>query len=81
MLDIFLCCCSSLPVLQSTVEADVVNVSEEGGMTDILSLQCQVSPGPQYDLQVERLQDSPALIYRKDYQPVRFVSPTTKSAI
>ena len=59
----------------------MVNVSEEGGMTDILSLQCQVSPGPQYDLQVERLQDSPALIYRKDYQPARFVSQTTKSAI
>ena len=50
-------------------------------MTDLLSLQCQLSPGPQYDLQVERLQHCLSLIYRKDYQPVLFVFPPTKSAI
>ena len=50
-------------------------------MTDLLSLQCQLSPGPQYDLQVERLQLCLALIYSKDYQAVLFVFPPTKSAI
>ena len=59
----------------------MVNVSQEGEMTDLLSLQCQLSPGPQYDLQVERLQHCLSLIYRKDYQPVLFVFPPTKSAI
>ena len=59
----------------------VVNVSQEGEMTDLLSVQCQLSPGPQYDLQVERLQLCPALIYSKDYQAVLFVFPPTKSAI
>ena len=53
-------------------------------MTDLLSLQCQVCPvcpGPQYDLQVERLQLCLDLIYSKDYQAVLFVFPPTKSAI
>ena len=70
-----------LPALQSNVEAVLVNVSQEGEMTDLLSLQCQLSPGPQYDLQVERLQHCLSLIYRKDYQSVLFVFPPTKSAI
>ena len=50
-------------------------------MTDLLSLQCQLSPGPQYDLQVEGLQHCLSLIYRKDYQAVLFVFPPTKTAI
>ena len=70
-----------LPALQSNVEAVLVNVSQEGEMTDLLSLQCQLSPGPQYDLQVERLQLGLDLIYSEDYQAVLFVFPPTKSAI
>ena len=50
-------------------------------MTDLLSLQCQLSPGPQYDLQVERFHLCLDLIYRKDYQALLFVFPPTKSAI
>ena len=49
-------------------------------MTDLLSLQCQLSPGPQYDLQVERFHLCLDLIYRKDYQALLFVFPPTKSA-
>ena len=70
-----------LPALQSNVEAVLVNVSQEGEMTDLLSLQCQLSPGPQYDLQVEGLQHWLSLIYRKDYQAVLFVFPPAKTTI
>ena len=69
-----------LPALQSNVEAVLVNVSQEGEMTDLLSLQCQLSPGPQYDLPVERFQLCLDLIYRKDYEALLFVFPPTKSA-